>query len=65
MELEQEAERATKLLKGKVVAKVTRHRAKEIGIEFADGTRLFIDHNPASIELSITDGVVAEIDIRI
>ena len=56
MNLEQEAERATELLKGKVVAKVMRHRAKEVCIEFTDGTRLFVDHNPDNVELSITGG---------
>jgi hypothetical protein len=56
MNLEQEAERATDLLKGKEVAKVTRHRAKEVCVEFTDGTRLFVDHHPDDIELSITGG---------
>ena len=56
MNLEQEAERATELLRGKVVAKVMRHRAKEVCIEFADGTRLFVDHQPDKVELSITGG---------
>ena len=56
MNLEQEAERATELLKGKVVTKVMRHRAKEVCIEFTDGTRLFVDHNPDNVELSITGG---------
>jgi hypothetical protein len=56
MNLEQEAERATELLRGKIVAKVTRHRAKEVCIEFADGARLFVDHKPDDVELSITGG---------
>jgi hypothetical protein len=56
MDLEQEAERATDLLKGKVVAKVIRRRAKEVCIEFTDGTRLFVDHKPDNVELSITGG---------
>jgi len=56
MNLEQEAERATELLKGKVVAKVMRHRVKEVCIEFTDGTRLFVDQKPDGVELSITDG---------
>ena len=56
MNLEEEAERATELLKGKVVAKVIRHRAKEICVEFTDGTRLFVDHNSINVELSITGG---------
>lgn len=56
MNLEQEAERATELLRGRVVAEVMRHRAKEVCIEFADGTRLFVNHKPDDVELSITGG---------
>jgi diphthamide synthase subunit DPH2 len=56
MDLDTEAERATELLKNKVVDKVTRHRAKEVCVEFTDGTRLYVDHNADDIELSITDG---------
>lgn len=54
MNLNKQAARATKMLKGKVVAKVMRHRAKEICIEFTDGTRLFIDQQSDNLELSIT-----------
>ena len=53
-ELDKEAERATELLAGKVVARVWRHRQGEVVIEFTDGTRFFADHTPAAIELSIT-----------
>jgi len=56
MSLKQEAERATELFKGKVVCKVMRHRAKEVCIEFTDGTRLYVDHHPDNVELSITGG---------
>lgn len=52
--LEEEARKANELLHGKIVAKVWRHRHKEIGIEFTDGTRLFIDHRPNELEVSIT-----------
>lgn len=52
--LQQEAARATALLGGKVVAKIWRHREGEVGIEFTDGTRLFVDHTPSGVELSIT-----------
>ncbi|MGZ8271864.1 MAG: hypothetical protein ACXW1T_11585 [Methylophilus sp.] len=54
--LEQEATRATKLLKGKVVAAVIRHQNSEVLIQFTDGTRLFVDKNPLGVELSITGG---------
>ena len=56
MNLEQEAERATELLKGKIVAKVMRHRANEVCVEFTDGTRLFVDNQAEGVELSITGG---------
>lgn len=53
-ELDQEAERATALLAGKVVKRVWRHRVDEVGIEFADGTRVFVHSRPDAVELSIT-----------
>ena len=57
MTLDEEAVRATEMLSGKVVRTVWRHRPGEVGIEFVDGTRLFIDAPPEEIlELSITDG---------
>ena len=52
--LEKEAERATEFLKGKVVKAIWRHSERQFGIEFLDGTRLFIDHHPQNLELSIT-----------
>ena len=52
--LKDESERATSLLEGKVVLRVFRNRAKEVGIEFTDGTRFFVDHQPSELELSIT-----------
>jgi len=51
-----EAKRATAMLKGRVVAQVSRHRPKEVGVQFADGTRLFVDHQSGALELSITAG---------
>jgi hypothetical protein len=53
-ELKSEARRTTKMLKGKIVEKVWRHRSKEIGIQFTDGTRLFVDISEGGLELSIT-----------
>ncbi len=55
-ELEEEARHATELLSGKCVREVWRHRPAEVGIEFTDGTRLFVDANGDSVELSITGG---------
>lgn len=51
-----EAERATEILRGKSVAIVWRHRSGEVGIEFTDGSRLFVDHTSEGVELSITEG---------
>jgi len=53
--LRKEAKEATKMLKGKIVDKVWRHRPKEIGIQFTDGSRLFVDMETEGLELSITD----------
>ena len=54
MDLEAEAAKATEMLQGKAVAKVTRHRVKEVCVVFTDGTRLFIDQSAEGVELSIT-----------
>ena len=53
-ELKREARQLTRLLKGKRVSKVWRHRKKEIGIEFTDGSRLFVDVRIKGIETSVT-----------
>jgi len=52
--LDEEAKRATQMLKGKVVSVVWRHREGELGIQFTDGTRLFANQTPSGLELSIT-----------
>lgn len=54
MSLEEEAKRASRLLKGKVLARVSRPRPSEICLEFSDGTRFFVDVVEESLELSIT-----------
>lgn len=51
--LQQEAKRATTLLKGKIVTKCIRNKPNEIIITFSDGTRIFID-SKSNLELSIT-----------
>jgi len=51
-----EAARATEMLRDKTVSVVWRHRVGEVGIEFTDGTRLFVDHTSDGVELSITEG---------
>lgn len=56
MDLNEESERATAMLSGKVVAKVMRRCKREVGVEFTDGTRLFVDAHQGEVELSITGG---------
>ena len=56
MELSEESDRATELLKGKRVVRVIRHRKEEVCVEFADGTRLYVDGRVGAVELSITGG---------
>jgi len=51
--LTEEARRANRLLKGKVVRAVWRHRRGEVAIEFDDGTRLFVNESATGLELSI------------
>ena len=54
MKLEEESKNAEKMLKGKKVKSVFRHRRNEFGLEFTDGTRLFVDLTLDGLELSIT-----------
>lgn len=54
--LEEEAERATELLAGKVVETVLRLRPEEVVVQFTDGSRLFLDVRDSLLEMSITDG---------
>ena len=56
VDLKHEAEELTNLLQGKTVKIVWRHRATEIGIEFDDGTRLFVDATTTGLDLSVTGG---------
>jgi len=62
--LEDEAKRATEMLRGRVVKQVWRHRNGELGIEFEDGVRLFADVKQSGLELSIT-GVEDERDHKL
>ena len=61
-DLQDEARRATDLLAGKTVLQVWRRSAREVGIEFLDGTRLFVDACPDGVELSITGGAESDTD---
>jgi hypothetical protein len=53
-DFEKEAQDITQLLQGKAVRAVKRFRAKEVLIEFTDGTRFFIDGVPNGFDFSIT-----------
>jgi len=60
MDLKKEGRQITRMLKNKAVGKVWRHRKKEIGIQFTDGTRLFVDQTPDGLDISITYDKIAE-----
>jgi hypothetical protein len=53
MTLDEESDRATSMLLGKVVRCVMRHRDGEVVIDFEDGSRFFADSD-SHLELSIT-----------
>ncbi|MCX5515930.1 hypothetical protein [Kaistia algarum] len=53
MTLEEESERTTSMLRGKVVRRILRHRDGEVVIEFKDGSRFFADSD-SPLELSVT-----------
>ncbi len=53
--LKREAFTATRILRGKIVREVVRHRRREVGIFFTDGSRLFFDQTLNGLELSITN----------
>jgi len=52
--LRKDALQTTRMLKGKTVYVVRRHRNEEVCIQFTDGTTLFIDYTPDGLEFSIT-----------
>jgi hypothetical protein len=59
--LSQEAQDLTDLLVGKTVKFVRRHRSSEVLVEFADGTRLFVNGiNDAELDFSVADGWSSE-----
>jgi len=53
-QLRNEERRATKLLKGKVINRIYRHRPEEVVIDFEDGTRFSFDWRVSGLDLSIT-----------
>ena len=56
MTLEEESERASSLLIGKRVARVMRHRDREVMLEFEDGSRLYAaSETPLELSITLTD----------
>lgn len=53
MTLEEESERTTSMLRGKIVRRILRHRDGEVVMEFEDGSRFFAD-SEGPLELSVT-----------
>ncbi|MBZ6075842.1 hypothetical protein [Microvirga puerhi] len=55
MNLADEEDRLNEFLVGRSVTRVWRHRTAEVGIEFSDGTRLFVNWQPdRQLECSVT-----------
>ena len=52
-DLHRETAAVAKLLVGKTVRNVWRHRSGEVGIEFTDGSRIFINRVEEGLELSV------------
>ena len=55
--LNREAAKIAKLIRGKRVSVVRRPRVGEIMIEFDDETRLFVNNQPDDLDFSITGGI--------
>ena len=53
-ELAAEAERLAGLLKGKPLARVWQHRPEAMGIEFADGTKLYVSITDGALEMNVS-----------
>lgn len=53
-QLKKEELRASKLLKGKVVKEIRRHRQEEVVVVFNDGTIFSFDWRDGEFDLSIT-----------
>ena len=52
-DLAAEAERVAGLLRGKAVARIWQHRPEALGIEFADGTKLYIEQQSSGLEMNV------------
>ena len=52
-DLAAEAERVTAMLKGKTVLRIWQHRPEAMGIEFADGTKLYVERNTDGLDMNI------------
>jgi hypothetical protein len=47
------------LLIGKTVGQIWRQHARELVIEFTDGTRLFVDKHDGALDFSVTGSEMA------
>ena len=52
-----DAKKVTRVLAGKTVKAVRRHRTTELLIVFTDGTRLLVDHTTDGLELTMANEV--------
>ncbi len=52
-ELAAEAERITALLKGKALLRIWQHRPEAMGVEFDDGTKLYVEKNSGGLDVNI------------
>jgi hypothetical protein len=60
--LNEDAKRATELLRGKIVSMIARHKSAELTIQFEDGNRLFVHiADSRELEISATGGQVVGI----
>ena len=56
MNLEDEANQSTEILRGKTVERIVRHREGEILIKFVDGSRLFANSDtPLELSIELSD----------
>ena len=56
-ELAAEAEKLSSLFRGKIVQRIWQHRPEAMGIEFADGTRLYVAQGDDGIQVTATGRV--------
>ena len=53
-ELAAEADRLAGLLRGKTLARIWQHRPEAMGLEFADGTKLYVSITDGTLEMNVS-----------